>query len=104
MSSGCSGRFPWESSHAGEVTGHFGSLIPGDRPQQRRRQVRHPRFQCVVQCVAVSLRKMQQSDHLGLPFNERADRRARVLTDDEIVLPNAPVGTGPRAGRAVGGS
>jgi hypothetical protein len=62
--------------------GHFGSLIPGERPQQRRRHVDHPRFQCVVQGVAVSLRKMQQSDHPGLPFRERADRRALVLTDD----------------------
>src|SRR5215218_3271188 len=66
------------------MTGHFGSLVPGDRPQQRRRQVRHPQLQSVVQGVAVALQKMQQSDHPGLPFNERTDRRALVLAYDEI--------------------
>jgi hypothetical protein len=36
------------------VTGHFGSLIPGDRQEQRCRQVRQPCFQCVVQDVALA--------------------------------------------------
>jgi hypothetical protein len=78
------------------VTGHFGSLVPGDQPQQRRRQVRPTRPQCFVQGVSVALRKMQQSDHPGLPFDERADRLALVLADDEIAPPV------PRLGAVLG--
>lgn len=47
-------------------------------------RVGHPGLQGVVEGVAVSLRKVQQSDHPGLPFDERTDRRALVLADDEI--------------------
>ena len=68
------------------MTGHFGALVPGDRPQQRRRQIGHPRLQGIVQRLAVALNKMQQSDHPGLPFDERADRRALVLADDQIAF------------------
>jgi hypothetical protein len=48
-----------------------------------------------VQGVAVALRKMQQSDHPGLPFNERTDRRALVLADDVGVGPGRGVGIAP---------
>ena len=39
-----------------------------------------------MQGVAVSLRKVQQSDHPGLPFDERTDRGALVLADYEVAF------------------
>jgi hypothetical protein len=65
-----------------------------DRPQQRRRQVRQPRFQRLVQSVAVSLQKMQQSDDPGLMFHQGADRGALVLADDEIAFRKTEDGPG----------
>jgi hypothetical protein len=47
-----------------------------------------------VQRVAVTLQKMQQSDYSGLPFHERADRRALVLADDEIAFRKTEDGPG----------
>jgi hypothetical protein len=66
---------------------HLGALIPGDRSQQGCGQVGHPGCQRVVQGVAVTPGQVQQPDHPGLPFDQRADCRALVLADDEISLP-----------------
>ena len=49
-------------------------------------------------------RQAQQPDQPGLPLDQRADRRARVLADDEVALPVPRPGSGRRAGRAAGGS
>jgi hypothetical protein len=52
-----------------------------------------------VQGVAVSLRKVQQSDHPGLPFDERTDRRASWVGADEgrarLLARITDVGEGP---------
>ena len=46
-----------------------------------------PGPQRLVQGVAVSAGEVQQPDQPGLPLDERADRRALVLADDQIAFP-----------------
>jgi hypothetical protein len=45
-----------------------------------------------TQAVGVAAGQAQQPDHPGLPFDQRADRRALVLADDEISFPVPRVG------------
>jgi hypothetical protein len=75
------------------VTGHLRALVPGDRPQQARRQVTHPVFQRIVEGVAVAPGKMKQPDQAGLSFDEGAYRRPLALADDEIPFPMPGLGT-----------
>jgi hypothetical protein len=61
--------------------------IPRDRAQQPGRQITHALLEGFVQRVAVTLRQMQQANHAGLAFDQRADGRTLVLADDEVSLP-----------------
>ena len=91
---------PWRSGGAevdrraerfgdGEVASYLRALVPGDRPQQHRREVAHARSERGVEGVTVALRQMQPTDEAGLVFDQRADRRALVLADEELALPMA---------------
>jgi hypothetical protein len=64
------------------MTGHFGALIPGDRPQQHRRQIAHPRGQRRMERIAAMEGKMQQPNHPPLALDERADRGLVVGAGD----------------------
>ena len=70
-----------------DVPGHLGALVPGDRPQQAIGQITHPRFQRLVQRLAIPAGQMQQPDQPRLPFDESADRGSLPPADDEIPLP-----------------
>ena len=56
-------------------------------------QITHPRFQRLVQRLAIPTRQMQQPDQSRLPFDEGADRGSLPLTDDEIPLPMTGFGS-----------
>jgi hypothetical protein len=58
----------------GEVAGHLGALVPGDRTPQRRGQVGHANLKRLVQGVAVALRQMEQPDHPGAVPSRQSPR------------------------------
>lgn len=80
-----------------DVPGHFDALIPRDGPDQRHRQVAHGLGDRDAQAVSVVGRQVQQPNQTCLSLDEGANRRALVLTNDEISFPVARLG-------AVGGS
>lgn len=67
-----------------DVPGHFDALIPRDGADQRHRQVAQGFGDRDAQGVCVAGGQVHQPNQARVSLDEGADRRALVLTNDEV--------------------
>ena len=66
---------------------HLGALFPGDPAHQRRWQILHTGYKSGVQGIRVTAGQVDQPQHSGLPFDQRADWREVRVVDNEVAFP-----------------
>ena len=75
------------------MPGHFGSLIPGSRPQQSSGEIGHARRQCADGAGGVARIKVKQACGAGLVLHQRPDSAAMIRAHDQIAFPMSSLAT-----------